>query len=300
MSPDLDRFKKSLIYTRRSPIDAILDDLAELRKFDGKNEKLNILWVLVGIVGILGLFWGFAAGHHRQGVESPPFWVRIVIPGILILVGFGLAITRSKYNLENRRYELAERILRFLRRDSRPDAVVSIQTDLRKPTHKSKYTRKGKVGVWNVNYYTDRWLQIQGRLLDGTAYQLRVVERHQVRSKTYRSSSGKTKSKTKTKSATELNLRLKVKTRTYPGLATTGDASKTVQLPDWVRLKAVQIQAPVQSPVGTLLLRTATKQPWTCGSDGKAELPTSGVRWFAMSFLSLYQTLNLARNPEKA
>jgi hypothetical protein len=300
MTYDPGRFKKTLIYSRTAPIPTLLEDLAAVRGFDGRNEKLNLVWKLMGSAGVVGLIYGFATGAAQRGMSDPSFFFFIVVPAAAAVVGIGLAIGRSKFNLENRRYELAERILQFLRRDSRPDAEVFIETDFRKPNHKAKHVRKGKVGVWSVNYYTDRWLQVRGRLLDGTAYQLQAVEQHQVRTKSYRSASGKAKTKTKTKSATELIFRLRVKRRRYPRLPAAEDARRSVQLPMWASLKACRIHASEDSPVGTLLLKTTTKQNWTCAASGQAEPPTSGVRWFAMSFLSLYQMLNLARNPEKA
>ena len=73
-----------------------------------------------------------------------------------------------------------------------------------------------------------------------------------------------------------------------------------VQLPEWARLKAHRIHAPEGAESGTLLLRTATKEPWSCAPAGQPEGPTSGVRWFAMSFLSLYQVLNTARAQNEA
>ncbi len=48
-----------------------------------------------------------------------------------------------------------------------------------------------------------------------------------------------------------------------------------------------------------MTLRSATNQAWSCETEGAAQEPTSGVRWFAMSILSVYQVLNLARVPEK-
>ncbi len=205
-------------------------------------------------------------------------------------------------NLEDRRYELAERMIRFLRRDSRHDAEVSLRLDLHRPNIKRKQVRQGKLGPWSVTYYTDPWLRLQGRLLDGTAYRLTAIEKHQHRGKTYRSRSGKMKSKSKTKSTTELIVGVRVKSRRYPELSklTAKTANQVVQLPEWAILKACQIDAPAGSDRATLVLKSATKQAWSCELEGEAEPPTSGVRWFAMSILSIYQVLNLARASGKA
>ncbi len=217
MPVDLGRFNSTLVYSRRAPIDALLEDLAELRAFDGKQEK---------ILTLLDNRW-----HGRldrcDRVDHPGQFVRCRtgIPRlvrdhrvfvVMTVVGFATRWARSRLNLENRRYELAERIIRFLGRDSRPDAEVSLQLDLQRPNIKRKAVRNGQVGPWKVTYYTDPWLRLQGRLLDGTAYRLTAIEKHQLRSKTYRSRSGKMKSKSKTKSASELIVGVRVKSRRYP------------------------------------------------------------------------------------
>ncbi len=91
--------------------------------------------------------------------------------------------------------------------------------------------------------------------------------------------------------------------RRYPELSKLAvkNATQTVQLPEWVTLKACQINAPANSDRGTLTLRSATTQEWSCKqANGETEEPTSGVRWFAMSILSVYQVLNLARVSGKA
>ena len=219
----------------------------------------------------------------------------------MLVVGSVTRWARSGLNLENRRYELAERVIRFLRLDSPPDAEISLQLDLQRPYIRRKQVRTGKVGPWNVTYYSDPWLRVQGRLVNGTAYRLTAIEKHQLRNKRYRSRSGKMKSKSKTKAATELIVGVRVKRRRFPEFARLSPKSavQLVQLPEWAKLKACKVDAPATSDRGTLTLRSATNQAWSCEAEGEAQEPTSGVRWFAMSILSVYQVLNLARVPEK-
>lgn len=307
MTPDLGRFKKTLIYSRRAPIDALLEDLDALRAFDRGQEKVLRLWTIVGVVGLLllGVVFVLSLAPPRPGHAAKVPWPLLFgLSGAMAVVGFVVRITHSRRNLEDRRYVLAERVLRFLRRDTRPEAEVFLEIDFRRPNIKPKHVGDGQVGPWSVKHYTDRWLKVRGRLLDGTAYQLDAIEKHQARRKTYRGRSGKTKSKSKTKSAAELVLGLKVKTRRYPRLhalhGLTQEAREAVRLPEWAALKAYHVHAPEGSEVGTLVLRSATKQDWSCAPAGQPEGPTSGVRWFALTFLSLYQVLNYARAPKKA
>jgi hypothetical protein len=297
MPVDLGRFNSTLVYSRRAPIGALLEDLAELRAFDGKQEKILRNWTIVAVVGLLGAIASIILANSSVSPQASSAWfAMIVILGMMTVVGFAVRVARSRLNLENRRYELAERIIRLLGRDSRHDAEVSLQIDLHRPNIKRKQVRTGKVGPWSVKYYSDPWLRVEGRLLDGTAYRLTAIEKHQLRSKTYVGRSGKMKSKSKTKSAAELIVGVKVKSRRYPELSKLGvkRARQVVQLPDWAILKACQIDAPAGSDRATLILRSATKQAWSCDAKGEEEPPTSGVRWFAMSILSIYQVLNLA------
>ena len=303
MPVDLGRFNSTLVYSRRASIDALLEDLAELRAFDGKQEKILTVWTIVGTVGLLGAIASIFLANSSSAARVSTAWYAII--GVFVamtVVGFATRWARSRLNLEDRRYELAERILRFLRRDSRPDAEVSLQLDLQRPSIKRKAVRQGQVGPWKVTYFSDPWLRLQGRLVDGTAYRLTAIEKHQLRSKTYRSRSGKMKSKSKTKSATELIVGVRVKGRRYPELSKLApkNAHQVVQLPEWASLKACRIDAPASSDRATLVLKSATTQAWSCEAMGDAEPPTSGVRWFAMSILSVYQVLNLARAPETA
>ncbi len=52
MPADLGRFNSTLVYSRlAAPVEALLDDLAELRAFDDKQEKINTAWTIAGTVG---------------------------------------------------------------------------------------------------------------------------------------------------------------------------------------------------------------------------------------------------------
>jgi hypothetical protein len=302
MPVDLGRFNSTLVYSRRAPIKDLLEDLAELRAFDGKQEKTLTMWTAIGVIGLMGSIISIIAASSSNPTMGPT--ARFALIGAFVammVVGFATRWARSRLNLENRRYELAERVIRFLRLDSPPDAEISLQLDLQRPYIRRKQVRTGKVGPWNVTYYTDPWLRVQGRLVDGTAYRLTAIEKHQLRSKTYRSRSGKMKSKSKTKAASELIVGVRVKRRRFPEFArlSTKSAVPLVQLPEWAKLKACKVDAPATSDRGTLTLRSATTQAWSCEAEGEAQEPTSGVRWFAMSILSVYQVLNLARVPEK-
>ncbi len=281
----------------------MLADLAAIRAFDARQETILKRWAIVGGVGVLGailaLVWLFAARPERH--DAAPVILFLGSLGLMLLAAIIWNLLKKR-NLENRRYEIAERVLRFLQRDTARDAEVALKIDFTRPNTKAKFVRKGTAGHWKVKYFADPWLRVQGRLLDGTLCRLGVVEKRQDRSRWATSRSGKSKLKTKTKSATELIVNLKVKTRRYPGLPALAKAKsqlpQAVKLPEWARLKSVRIQVPEKSERALLHLSTATTQDWTCGPASQPEGHASGVRWFAMSILSLYQLLNRARTAE--
>ena len=151
-----------------------------------------------------------------------------------------------------------------------------------------------------MKYYEDPWLHLRGRLLDGTTYDLTVIERFQVRSRWKRGRSGKMKHKTKTKSATVVVLRLKPKAAKHAYLQRlASDARNAVQLPGWVQLRDLGVAD------GLLVLKVGTKTVWSVpdhpnkpskrGQAPKTEVPHNGQQMTAMMFLSLYQVLNLSR-----
>ncbi len=66
MPVDLGRFNSTLVYSRRASIDALLEDLAELRAFDGKQEKILTVWTIVGTIGLLGAIASIFLANSSQ------------------------------------------------------------------------------------------------------------------------------------------------------------------------------------------------------------------------------------------
>ena len=292
MSIDLAAFEKNFVYRHTGTIAEISADLLSLRQFDARHERLQKRWG-IGIAAcvLLAMLTSFLS--RPLGATAGYVWLGIC------LVGFVVAIVQTvrhgRANLANRRYELAAEVLRLLEKDSPKDATVELQLDLQNPNHASKKKREGKVGPWQVKYFVDPWLKLQGRFLDGTTYRLIGTEKYQARNKHYRSRSGKSKSKSKSKSATQITLSLKPSAKRYSGLEQISkDAAKAVQLPSWSHSKSVGVAN------GRLHLTAATTADW------KGQLPqpdspdaASGPHLVAMMFLSLYQTLNQARTSRK-
>ena len=202
-----------------------------------------------------------------------------------------------KFDLPNRRYELLDGVLRLLERDSSSNDSVSVRLDLQKPDHKTKRSREGKVGPWDVVYFLDPWLDLSGRFLDGTSYHLQGLEKFQNRRKSYRSRSGKRKSKSKSKSALQVTLSLKPKAKKYAEPETISATLKdTVQLPGWCDQKSVGVHK------DRLLLTAQTNAEWhgkPLPPQPEGNTPASGPHLVAMMFLSLYQALNQSQTTQK-
>ncbi len=297
MSSPLELATRTLIYENRATIANVLAYIGELQQLDKVSEKRAKRWGCAALSAIPLAIFGVFIGAITSGRDVPVFMFGIWgVAAVLLIVGLILWLSNRRYNLEDRRYLLTGKVLELLAKDSAADALVDVKMDLRKPGHASKFTRQGKVRDWKVKYFEDTWLQLRGRLLDGTSYQLIVLEKFQARSKWTRSRSGKSKHKSKTKSATDVALRLKPKTNKYAQLTTLShDAAAAVQLPPWVTLKALQVSD------GTLLLKAGTKLPWDIPSEKmKLQGQGNGVDMIAMMFVSLYQVLNLSRIITKA
>jgi hypothetical protein len=298
MAAGLDEFKRTLVYRRKAPIEVLLDDLVTIRTLDRTSEVRQKAWTAVGCLSLVATI-GTGVLIASNPMYPPALYL---VPAALLIsmfAGFVLGAKHKRTNVENRRYHLLARVLELLKRDCPHAAEVVVALDLRRPDIKEKYVRKGKSGTWDVRFYTDRWLTLRGRLLDGTAFRLALIDKHQARSRWARGRSGKMKHKTKTKSATEAALLLKAKARRYPRLnELSGQARSAVKLPEWATLKAFAIKGDPNAH--RLALSAATKTNWDVAEPGKSEKPSSGVRLVAMMFLSLYQVLNLARTAEKA
>ncbi len=131
------------------------------------------------------------------------------------------------HNVEDRRYELCAELLSTLARDSDPLSEIALRLDLGLSTVASKQTDrktyKNRRGRFYVRVYTDSWLDLRGRLLDGTRYHVSCTD--VVKAK--RVVKGrKNKTKQKSKSKQKVAIQLKVKPSKAPGLAHLGNAAR--------------------------------------------------------------------------
>jgi hypothetical protein len=279
MALSLDQFGQKLVYENSATVATIGQDMLSLRGFDKVHEKLQTRW---GCGGALCL----VAGVPTLFTPVFPLGIALIIFGIVSLFVYGY---HRKRNLEDRRYETVANLLHLLGRDIGKDTPLQARVDLRKPTEKSKLRSTGTIGIWKVKYYTDPWLHLHGRLLDGTSFSCQMTDLVQVRSAWKRGSSGKSKLKTKEKKWLRTTVRLRVKPKAFPGLKeVAAGAEAAVRMPPGVIVRRFSCGE------DELLLKTGTKREW----DAKLRSGTdmlSAPETVALAFLSLYQILNLAR-----
>lgn len=281
-------FRKTLIYRSTQSIAQVQEDLKDLRLIDQTAESKRRRWTLIATLGGLLIVTGLVLLFVSSQSTPAGFFMLV---GLLVMTpGIALAMLSGRYDLENRRYELAERVLGLLKADTEKDAGVQVEINLKPVNDGSKKTGTGKVGVWNVDYFQDPWLAVHGTLMDGTAYHLAVTEKHQARSYWKRNVRGKSKYKSKKKSACEVLLTLKPGKKRYPDLLNSaGNAQQMLRIPAWGTIRQFRVAK------DELLLKVQAKEEWSVASDDETRQAAAADHLIAMMFLSLYRILNQAR-----
>lgn len=278
--------RTTLHYAAQGSPMQILADLGQLGALDKSSEKLQKKW---GWLSGGGCFVGIVALVFV--VMVPPLLVLCVLGTAL----FGFGIWRygkyKKTNLEDRRYQLAARVVRLLSADMDPATPMKLSLALGAIDRKECAIGENQVMGWNVTYYRDPWLSVAGRLADGSSFKLDKTQLLQIRKKRKVNYRGKVKHKRKDKHGVLCTLTMKYKESRYPGMAQLAPtAVQAVQLPHEAQLKGL-----VPQP-GSLTMKVASKVPWQVPAPGTQNYQVlNAVDLVAMMFLSIYQVLNLAK-----
>ncbi|HEX5747561.1 MAG TPA: hypothetical protein VFZ09_15045 [Archangium sp.] len=305
MAVDVEQFRKERIYRAQAPCTQVSEELQHLGDLDRVHEKKELRTHSVGVLSMIGSlpvgFIGLAMSDEESG-PSLLLWM-----GVLMffggLVSFLMSKRYKRLNLENRRYELASRVVGLLRADMAPEEPVTLELDLREDSHPDKYQNESRTpSGWKVRHYLDPWLSLQARLLDGTHLRLEMTERLQLRSRTKTNARGKTKYQNKRLSDAFLRVRLRVKPERYQHLGRIGSrAQGAVQVMTGTQLEDLTVEADRVDM--TLYLGN----PWSAGNEPRPNpetrstgpTPLNGQRVVATALLSLYQILNLSRALDK-
>ena len=192
----------------------------------------------IGAIGALGIY----------GIDVAPirFTLKADAANLLVLAGivaYWIFRRSQGRNFEDRRYELCAELLSTVARDSDPRSEINLHLDLGISTTKEKQSDEKKLSgggrTRHIKVYTDPWLELRGRFLDGTRYA--VVWTDVV--KTQRSVSGrKNKTKQKHKKKMALTVQLKVKPSKVAGLAQLENAARqALRLPSGCQLQSLKV-----------------------------------------------------------
>ncbi len=285
--PD-DHFREHLVYSTRAPAGTVLGHLQHIRESDARAEAEHrrlASWASTTMVG----GWLLSALMCFSGDEALII-AAVCLAVLTAAVAFALFRAAQKHkrlDVENRRYQLLDRVLRLLHTDMHPSEEVALSLDLRPAQHASKQRGTRTRDIWTLVDFLDPWLSLETRLLDGTHLHLELLDKVQKRTG-YKHNGRKSKFKSKTKRATLAVLRLRVPPQRYPGLAGLGKRGRwAVQLPQGVTVSRFGVQR------DRLLLKVDLGPEW---ETGRAEPPgVDGSRVVGMMLMSLYQVLNRSR-----
>jgi len=278
--------RDTLHYAAQGSAAELMMDLGQLAILDKNSEKLQKKWGWFSAGGCLVVFVGIPLG-----ILLVPLFALCVLGLVFFIVAIGRYGKFKKTNLEDRRYQLAARVVRLLSADVDPNAPMKLSIGLGSTERKECAVGQNNVMGWDVTYYRDAWLSVAGKLADGSSFKLDQVELLQVRKKRKVNYRGKVKHKRKDKHGLLCTLTLKYKDSRYPAMATlAGSAFQAVQLPHGAMLKQLTPQP------GSLALKVTSKVPWTVPQPGaQAYQELNAMDLVAMMFLSAYQVLNLAK-----
>ncbi|GAB4569549.1 MAG: hypothetical protein Tsb0020_23770 [Haliangiales bacterium] len=280
MAVDTREFARTLTYARQAGPAEVLEDLQTLREIDAHSESKVALWGTVKTACVVAAIAAVALGlmvHVASGLGA----------AIGFAVGALVAQQRrrvhARLDIENRRYEMTQNVVRLLAADMAPDAGLAVHIDFGAADALHKRSDSETVGEWDVERFRDPWLSLAGRFVDGTRYRVRFSHELQKRSRWKRSASGKRKYKSKRKSKNVAAIELRPKASKYPHLPSLARAlDETVQLPEYAELAHAELDG------DRITLKALVRDGWR--EDG---LRASHV--IAMMLLSGYQVLNAAK-----
>ncbi len=164
-------FRKSLIYSAKGPVAMLQADLLQIRNLDANSQRQASKYGTWGALSVIGtivclVFVVICIVNVLQ----------LAAAGAVMLVAVGLvtaiwSLSRymyfSKTDVENRRYELADDLLRYLGADIKSETEVELFLNFNS-YHKSAY-RTEKIG--NNSTYILPWLAMRGKFADGNRFE---------------------------------------------------------------------------------------------------------------------------------
>jgi hypothetical protein len=290
MAPGLQGFKSTLVYSARATSALLMADVERIAALDARAERLRSIARYMAAAAAMSLLGTLFLRTPVAFLGAKP----LAVVAALWLATALIACWRfRRRDLSNRRYGLFGELIKLLGRDMSKDAELQARLDLASPLARRKRGAEGHFKSWKVTHYRDPWLQLSGRLADGTSFRIIVSELSQVRQRWTKSRSGKNKLKTKSKVTTQVAMSLYPKAGRYGNLdAIRSRAMSFLQLPAWLYVKRLEATAE------ELTLVTATKSEWSLRRI-EPRTANDGVEMIARMLLSLYQMLHVSKAASK-
>ena len=269
-------FRESLVYSRKARIPEIQADLEQLKELDLISQKEASKYGTRGALAVVGSI-GCIVGIVASAINS--FLPGIVIAACGLVGGIVLAVKwlrqysyHSKTDIENKRYELVQDLLRYLGADIKPDTEVDLRIDFHH--HHSSTYRTEQVG--QLSTYVLPWLTMASKFADGNRFEFAAelkVKRKEKRKRKY----------TKVKEDASQDLTLELALRNPPADAALLDHLATIPPPPLDRYRA-NVQG------GKLTLRATTGKRRTMTGRGRTTNTTSAAMAEREEFLRLFLT----------
>ena len=294
------------VYKSSKPVAELFSDLKALASVDKEAEKQVKTMQTLGYVGIGAVVCSVFV-CMASGVFVYVAW-GIVIGGI-VLNRWAAAREKvhEKEDFPDHRYIICEKLARLLSADMSSDSLLNTMINLKEKPDSPAQVKEGNNGkaTWKSLNTADQFLQLDGRLVDGTKFDFGLTEKVDAYGEhfTYRSMSGKTKIKLKARKRVQwaATLRLRFKEKRYANAPSeVSQIEQLIQLPDGSKLKKLEstdqelVLTAVSAPTK---LRNKVKGSHDIPAAWKAmsidSKTTDGIGSFsAQLFLGLYQALN--------
>ena len=277
MGLDVHRVEREGIYEARSPVAEIFQDLERLKQAAAATAALR------GRLGRFGVF-GLLLGMPAIVVGSSTNRTLIALAGgVVTVTAIGLLIYAAMMGRRLTKYPSRTTLLRHLlgmfQQDAAEGAPFAIQLALRGRLEKIKEEPWAARKRGKQQFFRERFLTIEGQLLDGTTFTERIVELS--RKRTYVNPRGKYKSKTRSRYV--IVLRLAYPRKTY-GDATAAHKklNEKIRMPGSANFRGIRVSDKA------ILVKALVRQ--------ESELVEASV----MLSLGAYRILNLARRSASA
>jgi hypothetical protein len=292
MPIDLKQFRENLTYTVQAPVAKIIDDLQEIAEVDRlaelkqKEYGQQALYYFLGII-VTALLMFFTSNTSLQSLLNILFILAIVGLSIGFIYALVNMFKFGRINIINSRYQSTQKILQMLSRDMDTNADIELQLSfqpIEQEEYKTNTTPHPTKSGWKIDHYQHEWLNIQGRFLDKTRFDLSATDISKKQYGWKRSISGKSKYKSKTKSGgLDINLNLTYPQRRYGAVKILkNEATNAIKLSRLAHLRGLRITDKSMH----LVVRVA---------PNVADSPEEVYQTITAMFLSVYQILNLAK-----